>query len=374
LQFKGGDMSLTNEQVLQALKRVVHPESRKNIVELEMVENLSVSGREVRFALKFNRPNDPFIESMKKSCVAAIESQLGEDVKVRGNIGTIVPERKDKERQVLPGVKNIIAVASGKGGVGKSTIAVNLAVGLKNKGYSVGLLDADVYGPSIPKMFDLEGATPTGKKEDGTEWIIPIEKRGIKLLSVGFFVKPEDALVWRGPMATSALKQLITQGDWGELDYLILDMPPGTGDVHLTIVQEVPVTGAVIVSTPQEVALADVIKGINMFTGDKVNVPVLGLVENMAWFTPEELPENRYYIFGKEGCRQLAEKLGIELLGQIPIVQGICESGDQGVPVASDETSSMGKAFGELAEKVAEVTEKRNRELDPTRKVEITDK
>lgn len=374
MHIKGGKMSLTNEQILQALKRVVHPESRKNIVELDMVENLSVSGNEVRFALKFNRPNDPFIESMKKSCVAAIESQLGEDVKIRGNIGTNVPERKNTEPQVLPGVKNIIAVASGKGGVGKSTIAVNLAVGLKNKGYSVGLLDADVYGPSVPKMFDLEGAKPTGKSEDGVEWIIPIEKNGIKLLSVGFFVKPEDALVWRGPMATSALKQLITQGDWGELDYLILDMPPGTGDVHLTIVQEVPVTGAVIVSTPQEVALADVIKGINMFTGDKVNVPVLGLVENMAWFTPAELPENRYYIFGKEGCRQLAQKLGIELLGQIPIVQGICESGDQGVPVAGDETSSMGQAFGKLAEKVAEVTEKRNRELDPTRKVDITEK
>jgi len=373
LHSKGEGMSLTKEKVTEALKRVIHPESRKNIVELGMVVDLTVKDNEVRFALKFGRPNDPFIESMKKSCVAAIESQLGEDVKVRGNIGTIVPERK-KAPEVLPGVKNIIAVASGKGGVGKSTIAVNLAVGLKNKGYSVGLLDADVYGPSVPKMFDLEDAKPAGRSEDGIEWIIPIEKQGIKLLSVGFFVRPEDALVWRGPMATSALKQMITQGDWGELDYLVLDMPPGTGDVHLTIVQELPVTGAVIVSTPQEVALADVIKGINMFTGDKVNVPVLGLVENMAWFTPEELPENKYYIFGKEGCRQLAGKLGIELLGQIPIVQGICESGDQGVPVAIDESSRMGKAFGDLAERVAAVTEKRNREIGPTRKVEITNK
>ncbi len=366
-------MKITKEQVLQALKRVVHPESRKNIVELGMVENLSVEGKEVRFALKFSRPNDPFIESMKKSCVSAIESQLGEEVKIRGNIGTNVPERP-RAPEVLPGVKNIIAVASGKGGVGKSTIAVNLAVGLKNQGYKVGLLDADVYGPSVPKMFDLEDARPNGKTEDGTEWIIPIEKHGIKLLSVGFFVKPEDALVWRGPMATSALKQLVSQGDWGELDYLVLDMPPGTGDVHLTIVQELPVTGAIIVSTPQEVALADVIKGISMFTGDKINVPVLGLVENMAWFTPEELPDNKYYIFGKEGCKQLSEKLGVELLGQIPIVQGICESGDQGVPVATDRESTMGKAFSELANRVAAATEKRNREQAPTKKVEITHK
>lgn len=366
-------MNITKEQVLEALKRVVHPESRKNIVDLDMVENLSIQGNEVRFALKFSRPNDPFIQSMKKACVGAIESQLGEDVKIRGNIGTNVPERK-KTPEVLPGIKNIIAVASGKGGVGKSTIAVNLAIGLKNQGYSVGLLDADVYGPSIPKMFNLEDARPTGKTEEGVEWIVPIEKYGIKLLSVGFFVKPEDALVWRGPMATSALKQLITQGDWGALDYLVLDLPPGTGDVHLTIVQEVPVTGAIIVSTPQEVALADVVKGISMFAGEKINVPVLGLVENMAWFTPEELPENRYYIFGKEGCRRLAEKLGIELLGQIPIVQSICESGDKGVPVAEEKESTMGKAFSELAIRVAEATEKRNRELGPTRRVEITTK
>lgn len=363
-------MKLEKEQVLKALNRVIHPESRKNIVELGMVENLTINGNEIRFALKFKRPNDPFIESMKKSCVGAIESQLGEDVKIRGNIGTLVPEQKAAP-EVLPGVKNIIAVASGKGGVGKSTIAVNLAVSLSNAGYKVGLLDADVYGPSIPKMFGLEDAQPAGKNEDGIEWIIPLEKYGIKLLSVGFFVKPEDALVWRGPMATSALKQLITQGDWGELDYLVLDLPPGTGDVHLTIVQELPVTGAIIVSTPQEVALADVIKGINMFTGDKINVPVLGLVENMAWFTPEELPHNKYYIFGKEGCRRLADKLGITLLGQIPIVQSICESGDTGIPAAFENKSLIGIAFHDLAERVVEVTEKRNKEMAPTKNVKI---
>lgn len=366
-------MSLTNEQVLQALKRVIHPESRKNVVELGMVENLRIEGDEVYFALRFSRPNDPFIQSMKKSCVSAIESQLGEEVKIRGNIGTVVPEAP-RAPEILPGVKNIIAVASGKGGVGKSTVAVNLAVGLKNAGYKVGLLDADVYGPSIPKMFAVEGVQPDGKSEDGIEWIIPVEKYGIKLLSVGFFVKPEDALVWRGPMATSALKQLISQGEWGELDYLVLDMPPGTGDVHLTIVQEVPVTGAIIVSTPQEVALADVVKGISMFTGDRINVPVLGLVENMAWFTPEELPENKYYIFGKEGCKKLAERMGIDLLGQIPIVEGICDSGDNGVPMALDSESIAGKSFLQLAEAVDKATIKRNKEKAPTRKVDITTK
>lgn len=364
-------MHLTKEQVIHALDRVVHPEKRKSIVELDMIENLTIEGNEVRFALKFDRPNDPFLQSMKKACVSAIESQLGEEVKIRGNIGTIVPERPESP-EVLPGVKNIIAVASGKGGVGKSTVAVNLAVGLKNLGYSVGLLDADVYGPSVPKMFHLEDAHPAGKTEEGKEWIIPVEKHGIKLLSVGFFVKPEDALVWRGPMATNALKQLIGQGDWGTLDYLVLDLPPGTGDVHLTIVQELPVTGAIIVSTPQEVALADVVKGISMFTGEKINVPVLGLVENMAWFTPEELPENRYYIFGKEGCKKLADKLGIRLLGQIPIVQGICDSGDEGVPVALDEKSPMGSAFRELAASLTDAVEKRNSDMAPTQRVRIT--
>jgi len=364
---------VTKEKVLEALKRVVHPESRKNVVELGMVENLTVEGNEVMFALKFSRPNDPFIQSMKKSCVSAIETQLGEDVKIKGNIGTIVPERPAVP-EILPGVKNIIAVASGKGGVGKSTVAVNLAVGLKNSGYKVGLLDADVYGPSIPKMFGLESERPSARQEDGVEWITPIEKYGIKLLSVGFFVKPEDALVWRGPMATSALKQLITQGDWGELDYLILDLPPGTGDVHLTIVQEVPVTGVIIVSTPQEVALADVIKGISMFTGEKINVPVLGIVENMSWFTPAELPDNKYYIFGKDGCKKMAGELNIELLGQIPIVQGICESGDAGEPIALDENSIPGKSFKDLASRVIDLTDKRNTEQEPTKRVEITTK
>ena len=299
-----------------------------------------------------------------------INGAFGEETLQKGQIQVLVPE-PPPQREVLPRVKHIIAVASGKGGVGKSTVAVNLAVALAKSGSSVGLIDADVYGPSIPKMFDVEGDRPSARSEDGVEWILPIEKYGVKLLSVGFFVKPEDAVVWRGPMATSALKQLISQGDWGELDYLLIDLPPGTGDVHLTMVQEVPVTGVVIVSTPQEVALADVIKGINMFTGDKIKVPVLGLVENMAWFTPEELPDNKYYIFGQEGCKKLAEKMGIPLLGQIPIVQGIRESGDSGKPVALTENPS-GEAFRLLSEEVKKAVDKRMAELEPTQKVEIT--
>jgi len=258
--------------------------------------------------------------------------------------------------------------------VGKSTVAANLAVALVQQGFRVGLIDADVYGPSIPKMFNVEGQRPSARTEDGTEWIIPIEKYGVKLLSVGLFVKPEDAVIWRGPMATSALKQLISQGEWGELDYLLIDLPPGTGDVHLTMVQEVPVSGVVIVSTPQDVALADVIKGINMFTGDKINVPVLGIIENMSWFTPEELPDSKYYIFGEEGCKKLAEKMGITLLGQIQIVQGIRESGDTGEPVALFPDNPSGEAFHHLAQSVEKAIKTRNIEMAPTKKVEITTK
>ena len=264
-----------------------------------------------------------------------------------------------------------MAVASGKGGVGKSTVAVNLAVALAQLGYKVGLVDADVYGPSIPKMFQVEDAKPDFRQGKTQDFITPVEKYGVKLLSVGFFVNTNDALVWRGPMATNALKQLINQGDWGELDYLLFDMPPGTGDIHLTIVQEMSVTGAVIVSTPQKVALVDAIKGINMFRSEKISVPILGLVENMAWFTPEELPNNKYYLFGKEGCKQLAQDMDVPLLGQIPIVQSICEGGDQGKPSALDGDSIIGNAFKDLAKRMVAEVNKRNAVLDPTRRVEI---
>lgn len=366
-------MEIKKEQILEALKPIRHPETKEDIVSSGMVSDIAYREGELWIALTFNRANDPFIQSLKKACLRAVNQAFGEDALKAEHIQILVPEPPPK-REILPDVKNIVAVASGKGGVGKSTVAANLAVALAQSGSRVGLIDADVYGPSMPLMFDVKDQRPSARTEDDVEWIIPIEKHGVKLLSVGFFVKPEDAVIWRGPMATSALKQLITQGDWGELDYLLIDLPPGTGDVHLTMVQEVPVTGVVIVSTPQEVALADVIKGINMFTGDKINVPVLGLVENMSWFTPEELPDNKYYLFGKEGCKKLAEKLDVKLLGQIPIVQSIRESGDTGKPVALKTDNASGQAFSLLAKAVEDAVIARNKELDPTTKVEITTK
>lgn len=278
------------------------------------------------------------------------------------------------ERPILPGVKNLIAVASGKGGVGKSTVSVNLAIALAKTGAKVGLIDADIYGPSIPKMFGAEDLQPGGVLVDGKERIDPIDKFGVRFLSIGFFVSSTDAIVWRGPMASNALKQLITDGNWGTLDYLLFDLPPGTSDIHLTLVQTVPVTGAIIVSTPQDVALADVIRGVNMFKSKGVDVPVLGLVENMAWFTPEELPDNKYYIFGKDGGVKLAKELGLPILGQIPIVQGIREGGDSGNPVAFNEQSPSGKAFMELANNVIREVENRNANLDPTKKVKLSKK
>lgn len=272
---------------------------------------------------------------------------------------------------ILPGVKNIIAIASGKGGVGKSTIAANLAVATAMAGFRVGIIDADIFGPSIPKMLNAENQRPSVVNEDGKEMMVPVESYGVKILSIGFFVDPNDAVVWRGPMATNALKQFMSQTQWGELDYMFIDLPPGTSDIHLTMVQEVSVTGAVIVTTPQQVALADAVKGINMFRGDKIDVPILGLVENMAWFTPAELPENKYYIFGKDGGRSLAEKFNLTLLGQIPLVQGICESGDSGKPIVLDSASPVSRAFSELAESVIRETGKRNVNVPPTRRVEI---
>ncbi|MCK5135369.1 MAG: Mrp/NBP35 family ATP-binding protein [Bacteroidales bacterium] len=366
-------MEIQKEKILEVLEGIRHPETKKSIVSMGMVRDIQYREGDLWFGLQFTRPNDSFIQSIKKACFRAINHAFGDQALKEGHIQVQVPDMPSKP-EVLPGVKNIVAIASGKGGVGKSTIAVNLAVALAQTGSSVGLIDADVYGPSIPKMFKVEGERPSARTEDGTEWIIPIEKYGVKLLSIGFFVRPEDAVVWRGPMATSALKQLITQGKWGSLDYLLIDLPPGTGDVHLTMVQEVPVTGIVIVSTPQEVALADVVKGIHMFTGEKINVPVLGIIENMSWFTPEELPENKYYIFGKEGCKKLAEKKGIPLLGQIPLIQGIRESGDAGEPVALFPNKPSGEAFHNLAQMVRKAIETRNIEMEPTRKVEITTK
>jgi len=365
-------MSYREENIFTALKHVIHPEKGKDIVSLKMVEDLEVKGKKISFTLHFDNPNDPFVSAIRKACVSAIQKYVDKKAEIKENISIKSDEvMKKDEKKVLPSVKNIIAIASGKGGVGKSTVATNLAIALSKSGAAVGLIDADIYGPSIPKMFNVEGQRPMVNKIDGVDIIEPIENYGIKMLSIGFFINPDDALVWRGPMATNALKQLLLQSNWGELDYLLVDLPPGTSDVHLTLVQEVSVTGAIIVSTPQEVALADAVKGIAMFVGDKINVPVLGLVENMSWFTPEELPDNKYYIFGKDGCKKLAEKKNIPLLGQIPIVQSICEGGDAGKPSVLNEDSIVGKAFLEMADQVADQVAKRNATLDPTKKVEI---
>ena len=288
---------------------------------------------------------------------------------------TITTEFKSKPRpevgKMLPQVKNVVAVSSGKGGVGKSTVAVNLAIALARLGYKVGLLDTDIFGPSAPKMFGVEDARPYAVNKDGRDLIEPIEKYGVKLLSIGFFVNPETATLWRGGMASNALKQLIADADWGELDYFILDTPPGTSDIHLTLLQTLAITGAVIVSTPQSVALADARKGIDMYQNEKVNVPILGLVENMAWFTPAELPENKYYIFGKEGCKKLAEEMKIPLLAQIPLVQSIRESGDEGTPAALNIDTATGQAFINLAQAVVTMTRRRNQELPPTQIVGV---
>lgn len=359
-------MTLYPKLILDALATVRYPGNGKNIVEAEMVaDNLRIDGMKVSFSLTFEKPTDPFMKSVVKAAETAIHTYVSKEVEV-----TITTESRQAARpepgKMLPQVKNVIAVSSGKGGVGKSTVAANLAVALSKLGYKVGLLDADIFGPSVPKMFQVEDARPYAETVEGRDLIVPIEKYGIELLSIGFFVDPDQATLWRGGMASNALKQLVGDAKWGELDYFILDTPPGTSDIHLTLLQTLAITGAVIVSTPQEVALADARKGINMYMNDKVNVPILGLVENMAWFTPAELPNNRYYLFGKEGTKRLAEELNVPLLGQIPIVQSICENGDNGTPAALDDNSMVGLAFLELARNVVKQTEKRNAEMAPT--------
>ena len=365
-------MAIYPQLIIDALKNVRYPGTGQDIVTAGMVaDDIRIEGMKVSFSLVTEKVNDPFIRSLVKMAEQAILS-LDKEIDIVGNIAVKSRQApKPALPDLLPGVKNIIAVASGKGGVGKSTVCTNLAVALAQKGYKVGLLDADIFGPSVPKMLNVENSAPNLEKKDGRDLIIPIENYGVKMLSIGFFVNRDDAVVWRGAMASNALKQLIGDADWGELDYFLIDFPPGTSDIHLTLVQTVAITGAVIVSTPQEVALADARKGISMFTGDKVNVPILGLVENMAWFTPAELPENKYYIFGKEGCKRLAEEQGYELLGQIPVVQSIREGGDDGKPVALNRDSVTGMAFSELADKVIASVDKRNSELPETHIVEV---
>jgi ATP-binding protein involved in chromosome partitioning len=364
-------MSYTQKQVTDALRLVKFPGSDKDIMALDMVRNIKIEGKKIGFDLIFQKSDDPNIITLKKLCVSTILKFVDKDADIKGNIKVKAVHMVD-EPGVLPNVKNIIAIASGKGGVGKSTVATNLAVALAQTGAKVGLIDADIFGPSVPKMFGCESARPGLIKVGEKDMIEPHEKFGVKMLSIGFFVDPAQATVWRGPMASNALKQLIEEGYWGELDFVLIDLPPGTSDIHLTLVQTVPVTGAVVVSTPQDVALADAIKGISMFEGAGVNVPVLGLIENMAWFTPAELPENKYYIFGKDGCKNLAEEKGLELLGQIPIVQSIREGGDNGVPAAVNRDTVTGMAFADLAAKLLSVVDKRNADKEATKRVEIT--
>lgn len=365
-------MAIQPKDINEALRQVNMPGTQHNIVDLDMVQEIRIEGKKVSFTLVFQKSNDPSIPVVKSLCVQAILKNLGRDVEVAGNIST--RSLHDMQRPILPGVKNIIAVASGKGGVGKSTVAVNLAVAIANTGASVGLIDADIFGPSIPIMFGEEFTKPMGEKVGNRDMILPVEKYGVKLLSIGFFVNPEDALVWRGPMASNALKQLIVDAKWGPLDYMLIDLPPGTSDIHLTLMQTVPVTGAIIVTTPQDVALADVIKGVNMFKGKSVDVPVLGLVENMAWFTPEELPDNKYYIFGKDGGKKMAERLDIPFLGQIPIVQSIREGGDNGEPAATKTETITGKAFAGIAAQTIQYINERNEKIEPTQKINVSRK
>lgn len=378
-------MTLYPKLIMDALATVTYAGTKKNLVESEMVAdqpaitplNANEEGKawKVTVVLEFPRDTDPFLKSTVKAAEAAIKYHIKKTAQETGETEDdieveIVTEFKTKPSpevgKLLPQVKNIIAVSSGKGGVGKSTVSANLAISLARLGYKVGLLDTDIFGPSMPKMFNCEDARPYAVEKDGRQLIEPIEQYGVKLLSIGFFVNPDTATLWRGGMATSALKQLIADADWGELDYFILDTPPGTSDIHLTLLQTLAITGAVIVSTPQQVALADARKGIDMYRNDKVNVPILGLIENMAWFTPAELPENKYYIFGKEGCKQLAEEMQVPLLAQIPLVQSICESGDSGAPAATKVDTMTGQAFLNLAQAVVTVVNRRNKELPKT--------
>lgn len=333
-------------------------------------DDLRIAGMHVSFSLMFDRPTDPFAKSLVKAAEAAIHAFVCKELTVE--IKAVMPETEQKPKASVEygHLGNIIAVSSGKGGVGKSTVAVNLALGLARLGYRVGLLDCDIFGPSIPKMMQIEDARPYSESVDGKDMIVPVEQYGIKMLSIGFFVRPDQATIWRGGMASNALKQLIGETAWGELDYFILDTPPGTSDIHLTLVQTLPITGAIIVSTPQQVALADARKGIDMYTNDKVNVPILGLVENMSWFTPAELPNNRYYLFGREGVKQLAEQMQVPLLAQLPIVQSICESGDSGEPAVLHPEQPTGQAYLQMAARVVTQCDRRNAELAPTKIVQ----
>ena len=346
-------MIIYPEQVLAALKNVEDPDLKKDLVTLNMIKDLKIEGNNVNFTLELTTPACPMKDMLRNACYNAVKHFVSQEAEVNIHITSRVTKPMDTSQ--LKAIRNIVLVSSGKGGVGKSTVASNLAISLAADGAKVGLIDADIYGPSVPTMFDLVGAKPGAREtEEGKTLILPIEKYGIKLLSLGFFADPDQPVPWRGPMASNAVKQLFNDADWGELDYLIVDLPPGTGDIHITITQSFPIAGAVIVTTPQQVALADTRRGLAMFKRPGINVPVLGVVENMAYFTPEELPENKYYIFGKDGGKLLAESFEVPFLGEIPIVQSISEAGDNGTPIALNKESLLSGAFASLSGKVAQ--------------------
>ncbi len=362
---------ITKEAVIEALSQVQEPDLGKDLVTLNMISDIAIDGKNVSFTVMLTTPACPLKDMIEKACVNAIRLLVDKEAVVKVNMAANVTGNRKDNKSVLPGVKNIIAVASGKGGVGKSTVAVNLAIGLAQEGARVGLLDADIYGPSMPIMLGLRGERPKMTEIDGKGLIVPMERYGIKVMSIGLLIDETQAVIWRGPQASAALKQFISDVYWEELDYLVIDLPPGTGDIHLTIVQTVPVTGAVIVSTPQAVAAADAKKAIMMFKQPQINVPVLGIVENMAYFTPRELPDNKYYIFGQGGARQMAEQFELPFLGEIPIVQGIREGGDRGIPAVVDDEPVAKEAFLTLAKKVAQNIAMRNANMEPTKVVQM---
>lgn len=364
-------MSLNKQSIEEALKAVKSPAGNVSIIDSGELKNIQVFGKEIDIDLEVKSPALNIRKKLEDDINAVLSEAFGE-LKVRINIVAKPVQQGPQGPPTLNKVKNIIAVASGKGGVGKSTVTANLAVGLVKQGFKVGLIDADIYGPSMPLMFDIVSEKPKVTVIEGKQYMLPVESYGVKVMSIGFFSDPTQAIVWRGPMATKALKQMFGDVWWDELDYLLLDLPPGTGDVHLTIVQAVPVTGAVVVSTPQEVALTDARKGVAMFRLESINVPVLGLIENMAWFTPAELPQNKYYIFGKDGVKGLAEQIKVPLLGQIPLVQSVREAGDAGRPALLQDTTPVAQIFKDLAAAVNLEVEKRNNTQEATKKVAIT--
>ena len=368
-------MKLDKKEILKALETITVPGEGMNMVESGAVNNIQVFGDEVVVDIAINNPSLQARKKTEVEILKAIHREVYEKAKITVNIkvdAPVKPEVNEIKGKPIPGIQNIIAVASGKGGVGKSTVTANLAVTLAKMGFKVGLLDADIYGPSMPIMFDVAGEKPLATNINGNSKMLPVENYGVKLLSIGFFTQPNQAVIWRGPMASKALNQMIFDAHWEELDFMLVDLPPGTGDIHLSIMQSMPITGAVVVSTPQEVALADARKGVAMFQQEAINVPVLGIVENMAYFTPEELPDNKYYIFGKSGARNLATDLNVPFLGEIPLVQSIREAGDIGRPAALQTATPVEKAFKELTRNVVQEVVSRNKSLPPTEAIKIT--